>query len=109
MLLFRHGSSDEIGLPHRISRKITHNLHYLLLIDYAAVRYVQDRLQNRMEILDPLRIFFVFEILRDLIHGPGPIQRDPRNDVLQISRLKLCNEACHAGAFQLENSKRFPV
>ena len=82
-LLLTHGTAQEIRAPHCKSRKITHNLHNLLLVDDYPVGILQNRLHFRTIILHPVLIFLTGNIIRNEIHGSRPIQGNTGNNIIQ--------------------------
>ena len=67
-LLFTHCAAYQIRTAERISAKLTHYLHNLLLIDKAAVSDAQDRLKMRIHIFHVIRMLLVVYVFRDRIH-----------------------------------------
>ena len=103
-LLLRHGAAHQIAPSQRVARQLLYDLHDLLLIDDTAVGGFQNLLQLRTVIGNRLRVILSPDVLGNEIHGAGPVQRDSRDDVLQIFRLQLLHEVLHAAAFQLEHA-----
>ena len=92
LLLFAHRTSDVVRLSHRESRKISYDLHYLLLIYRTSVCDIEDRLKERMVISDVRRMSLAVDIFWYLIHRTGSVKRDACDDVLKALRLKLLHE-----------------
>ena len=73
-LLLGHGAAHQVGTAVAVTAQITDNLHYLFLIDQAAVGYIQNRCQSVVHIFDVLRIFLVFYVLRYRVHGTRSVE-----------------------------------
>ena len=56
-----------------------------------------------MQILDFLKTFFAFDILRNQIHRTGPIKSQDRVDILDIVYIELAADIHHATGFDLEH------
>ena len=103
VLLFAHRPPHNVGPPQGIARQAAENLHDLLLINNTAVSNIQNVLQQRVLILNPLRMMAALDIARDRIHGTGAVERDHRDQVFQPFRTQLHNYAAHTGRFKLKN------
>ena len=103
-LLLRHGAADVVGLAHREAREISNDLHDLFLIDHTSVGHVQDRLEERMIVLNGRRIVTGRHIFRDLVHRARTVKRDARDNVLKRGRFQVDHKRCHARTFKLEHT-----
>ena len=103
-LLFTHGTSDKVGAPERVSAQIPYDLHYLLLIDQAAVSDPEYGLEVRINILNIVRMLFVLNVSRDRVHRARSVQSDARDYVLKARRLEVLHEVGHAAALELEHA-----
>ena len=106
LLLFTHGTAHQVASAQSISRQVTDDLHYLLLVYDTAVGGFQDRLQLRTGIGHILRMVFPLDVLRDKIHRARTIQRNTGHYILQILGAQFLHEALHPGTFQLEHTFR---
>ena len=89
----------------REARQLAGDEHVLLLVARDAVRVLQDRLQARVGVLDALGVALVGGERRDVLHRPGPVERDERDDVLEARGLHLARGALHALGLQLEHAR----
>ena len=105
--LLRHGPANQVRAPQGITGDVPDNLHYLFLVDHAAVGDVQDGLQQRMRIGHKLRAVLGADVPGYLVHGARPVKRNAGNDVLKGSRLQIFHEVGHALAFKLEHTPGF--
>ena len=106
-LFLWHGTAHQIASSHGIACQIPNNLHYLLLIHNTPVGRPQNRFQLRTVIGNRWAIIFSLEISGNEIHRSRTIQRNSRNDILQIFRLQLFHKAFHSRTFQLKDSITF--
>ena len=56
--------------------------------------------------MDILRVIFSGKVFGDLVHRARAEQRDPCDDVFEVSRLELKHKLAHAGGFKLEYAIR---
>ena len=83
-LLLAHGAAQQIGFTKRIAGDDVGDLHHLFLIDDNAVGFLQDRLQFRQFVLDPLHAVFALDKVVDhsAADRTGTIQRVERRQML---------------------------
>ena len=108
-LLLAHGAAHQVGAPKRITTQVTHYLHYLLLVDQAAVCYAQYMLKMRIHVFHVIRILLVVYVFRDRVHRARPVQRDASDYVLEAGRPEVLHEVRHATALKLEYALRVAV
>ena len=106
-LLLGHGAAYQVAPPIGIPAQVAHNLHYLLLVDDAAVGCLENRLEERRIVPHRGGLLLAPDISRDEAHRARAVQGDPGDDILQAARLQLLHEALHACGFQLEDSLAF--
>src|SRR5438552_15405659 len=61
-----------------------------------------------MRVRDRLLTVLAADVCGDVVHRPGPEERDHSHDVFDSVRLELADVAAHAGGFQLEHAGRLP-
>ena len=108
-LFFRNGTAHHIGGAHGIACKLTEDLHHLFLIYDRAIGNVKNRFQLRRMIFYRFRVFSVFKISRNEIHGAGTVQSDNGNDIFKIVRLHIDHKRTDARTFTLEHAERAAV
>ena len=60
-----------------------------------------------MLVFDLRQAFLALDVIADQVHRAGPIERDQRDDVVELLHVDLLRDAGHAAGFQLENADRF--
>ena len=103
-LFFGHGAAQDIASPVGIARQVTHDLHHLLLVNNAAVRRLENRLQLRTVIAYQLRMALSVDVLRNKIHRTRTVEGDTRNNVFQRGRLQFLHKALHSAGLQLKHA-----
>ena len=106
VLFLGHGAANEVAAAVGVAGQVPHDLHHLLLVNHAAVGDAEDGLQQRVLVVDGLRMVFAPDIARNRLHRAGPVEGYGRDDVLEILRLHGGKEGAHAAAFQLEDAVR---
>ena len=106
LILLAHGPADIIRLGGGEACQVADDTDDLLLVDDDAVGNPQDRLQKRPVIADSFGIMAALDIAGDLLHGAGPEEGHPCDDIFEGLRLQLFQELSHAAAFQLEDRVR---
>ena len=104
MLFLAHCAADKVTPAERIPRKVADNLHYLLLIDHAAVGCVQNRPQKLRFVFHRSGILFALNVARNLIHRTRAIERNAGDNVLKACGLHLHHEMRHPARLKLKNS-----
>ena len=104
LLFLTHGTAHEIASPKRIAAQITHDLHYLLLINNTAVGRRQNRLQLRTQIGNCSKIALSLNIFRDKVHRSRTVQGNPGNNIFKVLWLQFLHEVLHSCTFQLEHA-----
>src|SRR5438552_15722026 len=61
-----------------------------------------------MRVRDRLLTVLAADVCGDVVHRPGPEERDHGHDVFDSVRLELADVAPHPGRFQLEHAGRLP-
>ena len=105
-LLFAHRAAHHVRLAERVTRQALKHLHDLLLIDHAAIGDFQDRFEQRVLIGHLFRMVAAFDIARDGLHRPRPVQRHNRGDILDGRGAQAGDDVGDTRAFQLEHSHR---
>ncbi len=103
-LLLAHGAAQHVGAAERVAGQHLRGLHDLLLVDHDAVGFLEDRLEQRVVVLDGDAACLAIGVERDELHRPGAVERDQRDDVLDHLRLDLLAGLHHAGRFHLEDA-----
>ena len=106
--LFRNGFTQFVGLGGCVPGEFHGGAHQLFLIDGDSERVLEDRLHGGVTI-DHFRFaVHARDVIRDERHRTRTIQRDHRDDVIEVFLLHLDEPARHAAALHLENSSRLP-
>ena len=98
----RHRFHQRLGLAAGKARQNLRRLHDLLLIQQHSIGVFENRFEFGMRIGDFAAVTTA-DIFRDFVHRAGTIQRNLRDDVLEIFRLHLAQQAAHSGSFHLKN------
>ena len=85
LFFLAHRPSDEIRASERIAAEVLHDLHDLLLVDDTPVGRCQDRLELLCLVADLAVFLFSLDILGNKVHRARAVQRDPCNDILQVT------------------------
>ena len=98
MLLLAHGAAQDVRLPEREVREHLHDLHDLLLIEHDTERLLKDRLQERMQVGHLLLAVPARDEIRHhaTAQGTRSVERDRRDEVLEVFRLQILDEIRHA-------------
>ena len=80
--------------------------HDVLLVDEDAVRPVQERLEQRVEVDDRLLAVLAPDVGRDVVHRPRAVERHHGREVVHRGRLQLADVAAHARRLELEHAGR---
>ena len=80
--------------------------HDVLLVDEDAVRLLEVRLEQRMQVGDLLLAVLAPDVGRDVVHRPGPEEGDHRGQVEHRRRPQLLDVAAHARRLELEHAGR---
>ena len=107
LLLFAHGTPHQIAPSQGIASQVADDLHDLLLVHDTAIGRLQDRFQLGTAVGNRGSIVLSPDIFGNKVHWPRTVQRNSRNDVLQVLRPELLHEAFHSAAFKLEHAVRF--
>ena len=99
VLLFAHGAADVICLSEGKACQLPEDLHDLLLIDDAAVGYIQNVRQLRGLVADFVRLVPVAQIGRNGVHGARAVQTDQSDDIFKVLGLQAHKHLLHAGGF----------
>ena len=98
--------AQRLGLGRREPGELLGDLHVLLLVDADPVRERRDRLQALVEERDRLLPGLPARVDGDVRHRPRPVERDERDEVLELSRLHLTQRLAHARRLELEDADR---
>ncbi len=95
-----------VGLGGRESGQVLGDLHRLLLVDVDALGRLQDRLEPRIEVAHRLEAVLAPREHGDVGHRPRAVERDERDQVLELRRLDLAERVAHAARLELEDAER---
>ncbi len=104
--LLAHRAAQQIGAAQRIAGQHLGDLHDLLLVDHDAVGFLEDLLERRVQVVGRLLAVLDRDVARDVLHRPGAVERDDRDDVLEAVGAQLFQHVAHALAFDLEHPDR---
>ncbi len=102
--LLAHRAAQQVGIAQRIAGQDLRRLHHLFLIDENAVGFGEDAFQLGMRIFDLRFAVLALAEQRDVVHRAGPIERNERDDILELGRLHRRQRAAHPFGFQLEHA-----
>ena len=105
-LLLAHDAAQDVGLAERVAGEDLGHLHDLLLVDDNAVGALQDVDEVGVRILDRLWIGLPFDVVRDELHGAGPVEGVQGDQVLDVVRVGLAQDVLHAAGLELEHHHR---
>ena len=95
-LLLAHGATQQIRRAQRVAGEQLRGLHDLLLVDEHAVRFLGDRFEQGMRVLDLHAPMPALDEVGNQVHRAGAIERHERGDVLDGTDLKLAAQIPHA-------------
>ena len=95
-----------VGLGAGEARHGLGDLHGLLLVQDHAIGRADDRLQPLVGHRDRVGVALAPRIGRDLVHRARAVQRDQRDEVVELGRLDLAQGALHALRLELEDPDR---
>jgi hypothetical protein len=98
-----HRPAQDIGLSERVAGHPLHDLEHLVLVDDDPVALFEDVLKRRIRVLDQLATVLARDVVRDVRHRAGPVERNHRSEVTDRLRLQLFDVAGHAATFKLEH------
>ena len=115
--MFRHQGGDL--LPHRLAqdvrlapgeaRDFAHHLQDLVLVHADAVRLLEDRLEDRVQVAHRHLAVLGAGEGGDVVHRAGPIEGHDGDQVADLVRLQAAKAAAHAVTFQLEDGRRLAL
>ena len=76
------------------------------MMPLGFVQDMVDRADAQIAISEP---FFTSQILRDVLHRAGTVQRHKRHDILDAVGLHAPQRVHHARAFHLKHRNRFAL
>ena len=106
LVLLAHRLAERVGLAAREPGQRAGEQHDLLLIDGDAVGGLEERLHHRMIVGDPLPAVLALDVLGDVLHRPGPVERVHRHEIFDPVGLKRAQMLLHPVGFELEESRR---
>ncbi len=80
--------------------------HDVLLVDEDAVRLLEVRLQQGVQVGDLLEAVLAADVGRDVVHGPGPEEGHHGRQVVDRCGTQLLDVAPHARRLELEDAGR---
>ena len=80
--------------------------HDVLLVHEDPVRPVEERLQQRVEVLDRLLAMLAPDVGRDVVHRARAVERHHGREVEHGRGLELPDVAAHARGLELEDARR---
>ena len=101
--------AEVVRLGRREAGEVLGDLHVLLLVDADAVRVRCERLQALVEVGDRLLLLLAARVDRDVRHRARPVERDERDQVLELGRLHLPQRLAHPGRLELEHAGRIAL
>jgi hypothetical protein len=99
--------AEIVRLGRREAGELLGDLHVLLLVDADAVGRPGDRLEARVQEADRLAARLAAAVDRDVAHRARPVERDERDEVLELRRLHLPERLAHPRRLELEDAGRF--
>ena len=81
------------------------DLHRLLLVEDHALGRLGDRAQALVDVGDRLRVALAARVRRDLVHRARAVERDERDEVLELGRADL---ACSASRMPSDSNWNTP-
>ena len=98
--------AEVVRLGRRETGQLLGDLHVLLLVDADPVGGLGDRLQPLVDVRHRFLAVLSLRVAGDVAHRPGPVERDERDQVLELGRLHLPQCLAHPGRLELEDAHR---
>ena len=99
-------ATERLRLGRREAGELLRDLHVLLLVDADPVRVAVIGSQPLVDVRDRLAAVLARRVARDVLHRPRPVERDERDQVLELRRLHLAQRVAHPGRLELEDAGR---
>ena len=105
--LLAHRLAETVTLGHRESGQGVRHPHDLFLINGDAVGFLEERLGERVHVLDGLAPVLARDVVGCEFHRSRTNQRHERDQVLERRRLNINRHAGGHATFKLEDADRF--
>jgi hypothetical protein len=105
-LLLADRVAERVGLGAGEAAERDRGGHDVLLVDEDPVGLVEVRLEQRVEVGDPLLPVLAADVRRNVVHRAGAVQRDHCGKVVDRCRAQLADVAAHPRRLQLEDAGR---
>ena len=104
-VLLAHGLAHDVGLAQRVAGELARDLQHLVLVDDDAVGGVEDLGEVGVGVADRFVAVLGANEARDVVHGPGTVQRHHGRQVRQMGRFEVLHVAPHAPRLELEDAE----
>lgn len=104
-VFFAHGAAQEVGAAEAVAGQEVGGAHDLFLVDHDAVGVGADVLEEGVFVGDLDVAVAAADEVGDQVHGPGAVEGDEGDDVVDVGELELAAEVAHAWGFELEDAR----
>ncbi len=107
-LLLPHRAAQQVCPAQRVAGEHLRDLHHLLLVDDDPVGVLENRLQERMRVGDPLAAVLAVDedVHHPAVERPGAVEGAGGDDVLEDVGLELPHHLGEAARLHLEHARR---
>ncbi len=105
-LLLADGPAESVRLGAREAGECLRRRHDVFLVNEHAVRSIEVRLQQRMEVRDLLAAVLSRDVVGNVVHRARAVERHHGREVEDGGRLELPDVAPHARGLELEDAGR---
>ena len=102
--LLAHRATEHVGAAEGVAGDHAGGFHHLFLVDQDAVGLLGHLLEERVRVFDVAGVVLPLDVVRDELHGARTIERDERDDLVDLGDVELTAERLHAAGFELEHA-----
>ena len=107
--LLAHRPAKHVGAAEGVASDHAGGFHHLFLVDQNAVGLLGDLLQQRVGVLDVIRVLLALDVVRDELHRARAVECDECDDLIDGRDVELPAKRLHAAGFELEHADRLGV
>ena len=104
--LLAHGAAQQICFTEAVAGEDLRRLHDLFLVDEDAVCFGENAFEQRVRIFDRHAPVLAVAEHADIVHRPGPVESDKRDNIAEVGWPHARQSPPHALRFQLEYADR---
>ena len=102
--LLAHRAAEHVGAAEGVAGDDAGGFHHLFLVDQDAVGLLGDLLEERVRVFDEAGVVLALDVVRDELHRARTVERDERDDLVDLGDVELAAERLHAAGFELEHA-----